>query len=61
MVDIIKNNNIHTSHSYDVALLVLHFDIFGKDDNDEQPANIKLILVTLLVFHFDISGNDINE
>ena len=33
----------------------------GKNDNEEHPLNIQLILVTLLVFHFDISGKDIND
>ena len=44
-----------------VTLLVFHFEISGKDDNDEHPINILLILVTLLVFHFEISGKDDND
>jgi len=40
---------------------VFHFDISGKDINDEHPVNINSILVTLDVFHFDISGKDIND
>ena len=44
-----------------LTLLVFHLDIFGKNDNDEQPANISLISSTLVVFHSDISGNDDND
>ena len=44
-----------------VKLLVLHFEILGKDDNDEHSKNILLISVTLLVFHFEISGKDDND
>ena len=39
-----------------VTLLVFHFEISDKDDNDEHSQNIQLISVTLLVFHFEISG-----
>ena len=43
------------------TLLVFHFEISGKDINDEQRENKSLIFVTLLVFHFEISGKDIND
>ena len=43
-----------------LTLLVFHFDISGKDDNNLQFSNIEVILLTLLVFHFNISGNDNN-
>ena len=39
-----------------VTLEVFHFEISGKDDNDEYSLNILLIFVTLEVFHFEISG-----
>ena len=44
-----------------VILLIFHFEISGKDDNDEQKTNIQLILIIFLVFHFEISGNDDND
>ena len=44
-----------------ITLKVFHFEISGKDDNDEHPINIKLTLVTLIVFHFEISGKDDND
>ena len=33
-----------------VKLLVFHFEISGKDDNDEHPLNILPIFVILLIF-----------
>ena len=44
-----------------VTLLVFHFEISGKDDNDEHSRNIPLIQITLEVFHFEISGKDFND
>ena len=44
-----------------MTLDVFHSEISGKDFNDSQHENIKLISVTLLVYHFDISGKDFNE
>ena len=45
-----------------MRLLVFHFEISGKDDNDEHPLKKQTIfLKTLLVFHFEISGKDIND
>ena len=44
-----------------ITLLVLNFEISGKDDNDEHSLNIKPILITLLVFHFEISGKNNND
>ena len=44
-----------------LILQVFHFDISGKDDNNSQLENIKLILLVLLISHFDISGKDNNE
>ena len=40
------------------TFFVFHFDISGKDINDEQPRKIPLMSFTLSVFQFDISGKD---
>ena len=40
---------------------MLHLDIFGSDNNDEQLEKIPFISVTLYVFQLDISGNDTIE
>ena len=40
---------------------MFHFDISGKDSNDEHLQNMHSMLVTLVVFHFDISGKDTND
>jgi len=34
------------------TLLVFHFEISGKDNNDKHSAKIQIISVALLVFHF---------
>ena len=34
-----------------LTLLVFHFDISGKDNNDEHPPNIAPISVILLIFN----------
>ena len=44
-----------------MTLLVFHFEISDKDDNEEHSENIPLISITLFVFHFEISGNDDND
>ena len=44
-----------------LTLEVFHFDISGKDFNEQHPLNIQLISVTIEVFHSDKSGNDFNE
>ena len=44
-----------------IPLLVFHFEISGKDDNDKQQLNIELISVALLIFHLEISGKDDNN
>ena len=43
------------------ALILLNFEISGKDTNDEQPLNIDFILEKLEEFHFEISGSDDND
>ena len=40
---------------------VFHFDISGKDNNNEHPLNIYSILIISDVFHFDISDKDNND
>ena len=40
---------------------VYHFDISGKDINEEQPSKIESIYLILFVFHFEISGKILNE
>ena len=57
---------IHNEHALNiplilVTLLIFHFEISGKDSNDEHPSNKYDKLVTLFVFHFEISGNDFND
>ena len=44
-----------------LTLIAFHFEISGKDDNDEHPLNKQLISVTLIVFLFEISGKDDND
>ena len=44
-----------------LTLIVFHFEISGKDVNDDHNLKIYIILVTLLVFHFEISGKDDND
>ena len=44
-----------------ITLVVFHFDISGKDINDEHPLNIPLKLVLIFVFHLEISGKDISD
>ena len=43
------------------TLLVFHFEITGKGDNDEYPENMQSIAVTSFVFNFEISGKDNND
>ena len=40
---------------------MFHFDISGKDFNEEQFENIPRILFKLLVFQSEISGNNCND
>jgi len=42
-------------------IIVFHFEISGKDDNDEHLQNNQFIFLTLLVFHLEISGKDNND
>ena len=44
-----------------VILIVFHFDISGKDFNDEQFSNKAKKLLTLVIFHLDMSGIQIND
>ena len=44
-----------------ITLLVFHFEISGKDNNDSHPLNKELISITLFVFQFEISGKDDND
>ena len=44
-----------------VLFSVFQFEISGKDDNDEHPANIALMSVLFSVFQFEISGKDDND
>jgi len=44
-----------------VTLFAFHFEISGKDDNDEKLFNRYFILIRLFEFHFEISGNDDNN
>ena len=45
-----------------MILLVLHFEISGTDNKDEQLESKPIIFITQLtyslIFHFDISGKD---
>ena len=44
-----------------LILLVFHFEISGKDFNDEHPENNPSIDLTFSVFHFEISGKDFKD
>ena len=44
-----------------VTLIIFHFEISGKDNNDEHPINISLISLTLTIFHSEISGKGDND
>ena len=44
-----------------VTLLVFHFEISGKDFNDEHPENNPFIFAICSVFHFEISGKDFKD
>jgi len=44
-----------------VTLLIFHFEISGKDDNDTHPLNISPLLIIFLIFHFEIFGKDDND
>ena len=37
-------------------ILLVHFEISGESDNDEQPQNISFIYITFDIFHFDKLG-----
>ena len=40
---------------------MLHLNISGSDDNDEQPKNRYFISVILLVFQFEILDKEDND
>ena len=40
---------------------MFHFEISGREINDEQPPNILINERTFLVFHLEISGNEVND
>ena len=44
-----------------MTLLIFHFEISGKDNNDEHLENIDDILVAFLVLHSEISGRFFND
>jgi len=58
------NDFLHPSNISFLYLrfLISHFEIIGKDDNDEERLSICFISVSLVVFQFEISGkNDIDK
>ena len=60
----IDSNNEHSENKPYIffTLSIFHLDISGKDINDLQLENRKLISIIILsVFHKDISGNNLIE
>ena len=61
IIPIVFHDENSKIHFILVMLLIFHFEISGKDNNDEYLLSKKLISVSLLVFHFERSNKDNNN